>query len=145
MRKNRISTPLLTTAATALGIAMGAGFAMATPPAHQPIVLYTYEEIAQQYGMSKMPVQVDPTTKQGFPYSPKQSCGTSGCHDYNSISKHTFHSAFGMQELESTMPLGSNAGRSGGHEYSAANNSSVTGFTDKPKPWTQGTGHVGKW
>lgn len=140
MRKNRISTPLLTTAAAALGLAMGAGMALA---AHPPVTLYTYEEIAQQYGMTQMPVQIDPTSKQGFPYSPKQSCGTSGCHDYQNISDHTFHSAFGMRELEPTSPTGSNVGRSGGHEYQAG--LGTVGFADKPKPWTQGTGHVGKW
>lgn len=95
--KRKRNQQLIVATATAAGLAIGASIALA---AHPPVQLYTFEEVAAQHGMQKMPVFVDPVTKQGFPYSPKQTCGsdTANCHDYNKISKHAFHSAQGMNQ-----------------------------------------------
>lgn len=100
--------------------------------AHPAVTLYTFEEIGMQMaGGAKVPVQVDASGK-GMPYSPKQTCGTAGCHvkngidyTYDKISDHAFHS---------------NQGRS---EYvdSASGKFDAT----KNKPWTQSTAMVGKW
>jgi hypothetical protein len=94
--------------------------------------LYTYEEIGMQMaGGQKVPVQVDGSGK-GMPYSPKQTCGTSGCpvkngvdYTYDKISDHAFHSAQGRNEYVD----------------------SATGKFDatKTKPWTQSGAMVGKW
>ncbi|MBJ6725483.1 hypothetical protein [Geomesophilobacter sediminis] len=99
---------------------------------HPPVVLYTFEEIGMQMaGGQKVPVQVDASGK-GMPYSPKQTCGTSGCHvingvdySYDKISDHAFHS---------------NQGRS---EYTDTANGKFD--ATKNKPWTQSTAMVGKW
>lgn len=100
--------------------------------AHPPVTLYTFEEIGMQMaGGQKVPVQVDASGK-GLPYSPKQTCGTAGCHvksgvdyTYDKITDHAFHS---------------NQGRS---DYL----DSATGMYDatKNKPWVQSGGMVGKW
>ncbi|KAA0890352.1 MULTISPECIES: cytochrome C [Oryzomonas] len=128
MKRFGIKTGLLTaTAAASLALTAGTSFA-----AHPSVTLYTFEEIGMQMaGGAKVPVQVDANGK-GMPYSPKQTCGTAGCHvkngvdyTYDKISDHAFHS---------------NQGRS---EYV----DSSTGKFDatKNKPWTQSTAMVGKW
>ena len=100
--------------------------------AHPAVTLYTFEEIGMQMaGGAKVPVQVDANGK-GMPYSPKQTCGTSGCHvkngidyTYDKISDHAFHSNQGRSEYQD----------------------SVDGKFDatKNKPWVQSTAMVGKW
>jgi hypothetical protein len=108
------------------------GIADLTPSNHPAVTLYTYEEIGMQMaGGQKVPVQVDGSGK-GMPYSPKQTCGTSGCHvkngvdyTYDKISDHAFHSAQGRNEFMDT----------------------TDGKFDvtKNKPWYQSTAMVGKW
>lgn len=121
MSKRKPTGPLIVASMTAAGLAVGAGIALGAHPV--PIQLKTFEEVAAQYGAPVMPVMVDPVTKKGFPYSPKQTCG--GCHDYNSISDHAFHSAQGRSEWVDTA----------NGAFDAA----------KAKPWTQGTAMYGKW
>ncbi|GAB4170169.1 MAG: cytochrome c [Geothermobacteraceae bacterium] len=127
MNRRRILPFLAGLASTALlGWGLTAGNALASHPTVDAngdpikIQLFTYEEVGNQLaGGNKMPVQVDPTTMRGFPYSPKQTCG--GCHDYNDISRHAFHSSQGFYELNETFNATSN------------------------KPWTQSAGMFGKW
>jgi hypothetical protein len=113
--------PGLLAATAAVGLVLSAGAAQA---AHPPVTLYTFEEIGMQTGQAKVPVQVDASGK-GMPYSPKQTCGTTGCHSYDNISDHAFHSAQGRNEFPDT----------------------ANGKFDptKNKPWTQATAMVGKW
>ncbi len=121
MKKQRVKSGVVA-AASAATLVMAAGIAFA---AHPPVTLYTFEEVGMQMaGGQKVPVQVDASGK-GMPYSPKQTCGTSGCHDYNTISDHAFHSAQGRNEFPDT----------------------ANGKFDptKNKPWTQATAMVGKW
>lgn len=102
------------------------------PSNHPAVTLYTFEEIGMQMaGGQKVPVQVDASGK-GMPYSPKQTCGTSGCHvingtdyTYDKISDHAFHS---------------NQGRS---QYVDSSDGKFN--ATKAKPWTQSTAMVGKW
>jgi hypothetical protein len=101
-------------------------------PAHPAVTLYTFEELGMQMaGGAKVPVQVDANGK-GMPYSPKQTCGTAGCHvkngvdyTYDKISDHAFHSGQGRSEFVD----------------------SSNGKLDatKNKPWYQSTAMVGKW
>ncbi len=148
---------LLTAAAAVAGVAMGAGIALA---AHPPIQLYTYEEVGQQYGMGNtMPVMVDPTTHQGFPYSPKQTCGLAGCHDgkttvsgtgtkydgtvlksYDDLSKHAFHASLGFNEWMDNDQSGLFIGDGTGVTPAGTQ----TGLNPQ-KPWLQSHGHNGKW
>lgn len=129
MKKQRVK-PGLVRAATAAGLVLGASIAYA---AHPPVKLYTFEEIGMQMaGGQRVPVQVDENGK-GMPYSPKTTCGTSGCHvapngidlSYDHISDHSFHAAQGRNEYPDT-----------------ADGKFVT---SKNKPWTQATAMVGKW
>jgi hypothetical protein len=100
--------------------------------AHPAVTLYTFEEIGMQMaGGAPVPVQVDANGK-GMPYSPKQTCGTSGCHvkngvdyTYDKISDHAFHSGQGRSEMDD----------SGDGKFRATKN----------KPWLQSTAMVGKW
>jgi hypothetical protein len=100
--------------------------------AHPAVTLYTFEEVGMQMaGGAKVPVQVDANGK-GMPYSPKQTCGTSGCHikngvdyTYDKISDHAFHSSQGRSEM-----VDSSTGK-----FDATKN----------KPWLQSTAMVGKW
>ena len=128
--KRKHNQKLLTAVGVVAGVTLGASLAMA---AHKPIMLFTYEELAMQFGVPKMPVMVDANGK-GMPYSPKQSCGTPGmfadgtasaCHDYNNISDHAFHSNQGVSEIVDTADGLFN--------------------TAKNKPWTQSPGMIGKW
>ena len=129
MKKQRVKPGLLA-AAGAAGVVMAAGIALA---AHPPVTLYTFEEIGMQMAQGqKVPVQVDANGK-GMPYSPKQTCGTTGCHvaknglslTYDQSSDHSFHSAQGRNEYPDT---------ANGKFYPTKN-----------KPWTQATAMVGKW
>jgi hypothetical protein len=109
-----------------------AGIAALAPSAHPAVTLYTFEELGMQMaGGAKMPVQVGADGK-GMPYSPKQTCGTAGCHvkngidyTYDKISDHAFHS---------------NQGRS---EYQDSDDGKFN--ATKNKPWLQSTAMVGKW
>jgi len=108
------------------------GIAALTPTAHPAVTLYTFEEIGMQMaGGQKVPVQVDANGK-GMPYSPKQTCGTSGCHvkngvdyTYDKISDHAFHSSQGRSEMDDSTD----------GKFRATKN----------KPWLQSTAMVGKW
>ncbi|MCM0083550.1 cytochrome c3 family protein [Geomonas sp. Red32] len=105
---------------------------LGTPSAHPAVTLYTFEEVGYQMNNGQpVPVQVDANGK-GLPYSPKMTCGTSGCHvkngvdyTYDKISDHAFHSGQGRSEYQD----------------------SATGKFDatKNKPWLQSTAMVGKW
>jgi hypothetical protein len=109
-----------------------AGIANLQASAHPAVTLYTFEEIGMQMaGGQKVPVQVDAAGK-GMPYSPKQTCGTSGCHvkngvdyTYDKISDHAFHSNEGRTEYQD----------SSDGKFDATKN----------KPWGQSTAMVGKW
>jgi hypothetical protein len=127
MKKKRNQKLLVSTAAIA-GVVLGAGLAFG---AHPEVQLFTYEELAMQFGYPKMPVMVDANGK-GFPYSPKQTCGTAGCHikngkdyTYDDISNKAFHSAQGRNEII---------------EFSGGKFP-----TTRNKPWTTSPGMVGKW
>ena len=61
-------------------------------------------------------------------YSAKQTCG--GCHDYDTIERHSYHAQLGANEHK-----GWNAWSFGNWPSGAA----------KGKRWVQSTGHVGKW
>ncbi|MCM2356894.1 MAG: cytochrome C [Geobacteraceae bacterium] len=147
MKKSRIKTSLLVSAASVTGLALGAGIALA---AHPPIQLYTYEEVAQQMGFPAAPVIVDKTTKQGLPYSPKQTCfgskdgGATKCHgddpanpklkaNYNDLAEHAFHAELGFGQWMDNSASGRlvNAGVQTGLALN--------------KPWVQSHGHNGKW
>ena len=147
--KRKHNKKLLTAVGAVAGVALGASMALA---AHRPINLFTYEELAMQFGQTKLPVMVDAQGK-GMPYSPKQSCGTPGafadgttsaCHDYNNISDHAFHSNQGVSE-EKDLKAGDNMG-----------NDPLTGLPVvlardgqfnpiRNKPFTQSVGMIGKW
>lgn len=147
MKRTKKSSLLTATAAVA-GVAMGAGIAFA----HPAIQLFTYEEVAQQYGQAAMPVMVDPTTHQGFPYSPKQTCmggGSLGCHtpgntaglkSYDDLSKHAFHASLGFNEWMDNDQSGLFIGDGTGVTPAGTQ----TGLNPQ-KPWLQSHGHNGKW
>ena len=110
-----------------------AGIANLGPaPAHPAVTLYTFEEIGMQMaGGQKVPVQVGADGK-GMPYSPKQTCGTSGCHikngadyTYDKISDTAFHSHEGRAEM-----------------MDVNNGNLLPGLHI---PWVQSTAMVGKW
>ncbi|WP_243372498.1 hypothetical protein [Geotalea sp. SG265] len=135
---------------TGLWLTMGTGLA-----AHPPIELKTYDEVAVQYGVpyttdakgnkvptGPMPVIVGGNPQnpmQGFPYSPKATCGS--CHNgttvapstgkvlksYEALADHAFHSALGANEW---------------------NDSPTGGFdttVNRQKPWNQTKAMWGKW
>ncbi len=159
MKRTRKTSSLLTVTAAVAGVTMGATLAMA---AHPPIQLYTYEEVAQQMGFPKAPVMVDRVTKQGMPYSPKQTCfggqqqadgSIMACHgttdsgnsklakSYDDLSKHAYHAALGFNEWMDN----SQGGRfvsSGPADLVPAG--TQTGLAAN-KPWVQSHGHNGKW
>lgn len=120
-------------------ISVGTGYAAHTTP----IQLKNFDEVSMQLaGPAKtapgafdgngnavpnmsVPIKLMNTkSRQGFPYSPKATCGTSGCHDYGDISKHAFHAGLGKEEWVDT----------------ADGN-----LTLQIKPWMQGKGMYGKW
>ena len=142
MRKPGLKISLLAGASALAGLSMGGGIARA---AHPPIQLYTYEEIAQQYGQPAMPVMVDATSKQGMPYSPKQTCmggGSMSCHttgntvglkSYDDMSKNAYHASLGLAEWMDNSDTGL-----------FMENGKQTGLNPQ-KPWLQSHGHNGKW
>jgi len=138
---------LLVGVAAVTGVALGAGIALA---AHPTVPLYTYEEVAQQYGQQAMPVMANPASKQGFPYSPKQTCSTAtpgvndnfACHNYSNISKHAFHASLGFNEWMDNDPSGYFVGD--GSSGSLVAQGTQTGLNPQ-KPWLQSHGHNGKW
>ncbi len=142
MKKSR-KTSLLVSAASIAGLAVGASIALA----HPAVPLYTYEEVATQYGQAAMQVYVDPTTHQGFPYSPKQTCtggDNAACHGgiagYETLSKHAFHSALGFNEWMDNDQSGLFIGDGTGNTPAGIQ----TGLNPQ-KPWLQSHGHNGKW
>jgi hypothetical protein len=160
MKRTKKSS-LLTVTAAAAGLAMGATIAMA---AHPPIPLYTYEEVATQFfgpadptgpmgplgpPAMQMPVMVDPVSKQGMPYSPKQTCtggGLVSCHGgyagYTKLADHAFHASLGYNEWMDNDPTGLFIGN--GAPGSLVPNGTQTGLNPQ-KPWLQSHGHNGKW
>jgi len=159
--KNKLFVSLLLT--VTMTLTMGAGLTFA---AHPDIPLYTYEEIGMQFtpydgegnpvglqnpdlGYNMMPVFVN-ETGNGFPYSPKQTCGN--CHNgeltrwdsgtaitdaagtpiteplvsYESMTTQAFHSELGAQEWQD--------------DPTSSTDSSQPG-----KPWSQTNGMWGKW
>ena len=143
MKRIKLNPSLLTGLAAVSGLAMGASIAMA---AHPPVTLYTYEEVAQQYGMAKMPVMVQTgdATRKAFPYSPKQTCGTAGCHvkngvdyTYDKISDHAYHSAQGINQYLDTKTAAATG------NFVATTQGEFD--ANKPKPWTQSGAMFGKW
>lgn len=142
MKKRGLKISLLAGASAVAGLTVGGTIAQA---AHPAIQLYTYEEIAQQYGAPAMPVMVDPTSKQGMPYSPKQTCmggGNLGCHtpnntkglkSYTDMSKGAYHATLGMSEWMDNSASGL-----------FMENGKQTGLNPQ-KPWLQSHGHNGKW
>jgi len=156
-KKVRIKTSLLVSASAVAGLAVGASIALA----HQPIPLYSYEEVATQMNgpanpanpfgapSAPMPVLVNAGTKQGLPYSPKQSCSfatpgvnTGTCHDYSNISQHAFHASLGFNEWMDNDPSGLWIGD--GSTGSLVPKGTQTGLNPQ-KPWLQSHGHNGKW
>ena len=165
MKKLRIKTSLLVSAASIAGLAMGAGIALA---AHPPIQLYTYEEVGAQYGMPAgqgAPVMVNPqgmNPMQGMPYSPKQTCSGGGiqsgqCHSdntaatnsatgkkltgYTTLADHAFHAALGYNEWMDNDPSGLFISDGTG---GIVPKGTQTGLNPQ-KPWLQSHGHNGKW
>ncbi|MBU5614520.1 cytochrome C [Geomonas azotofigens] len=155
MKRTKKISSLLTVTAAAAGVAMGASIAMA---AHPPVQLYTYEEVAQQMGFPKAPVMVDRVTKQGMPYSPKQTCfgdqNGVACHgttqdgasaklkvDYDGISKHAYHAALGFNEWMDNSKSGLFVSTGTADLVPAG---TQTGLAAN-KPWVQSHGHNGKW
>ena len=170
MKKSRIKTSHLVSAAAVAGLTMGATLALA---AHPPIMLYTYEEVAQQMGFPVAPVMVDATKKMGLPYSPKQTCGLGGCHDgltvqdeknatltglrytisagskyygkklagYEALADHAFHAALGFNEWMDNSPSGLFISTGASDLVPAG---TQTGLNPQ-KPWLQSHGHNGKW
>lgn len=143
MKENDIYKLLLSVTAAIGLVIMGAGVALAS---HPNIPLYTYEEVAQQFGQPMMPVALNVENK-GFPYSPKQTCGN--CHNgslvrndgqgpitdaagsaiisplvsFDDMNENTFHADMGAGALINTADTSSQAG----------------------KPWSQSLGMAGKW
>jgi hypothetical protein len=148
MKRTKPSSLLTVTAAVA-GLAMGASIAMASHPAIQ---LFTYEEVASQFGAPAMPV-VAQAKNAGMPYSPKATCTGGGvqtgtCHadntaaknsagktvvGYTALADHAFHAALGYNEWmdNSDKALFMVDGKQ-------------TGLNPQ-KPWLQSHGHNGKW
>ena len=143
MKKPGLKISLLAGVSALAGLTMGGGMARAA--VHPPIQLFTYEEIAQQYGMPAMTVMVDTGSKQGMPYSPKQTCmggGNLSCHttgntvglkSYTDLAEHAFHSSLGINEWMDNSISGL-----------FMEDGKQTGLNPQ-KPWLQSHGHNGKW
>ncbi len=150
MKKSRIKTSLLVSASAVAGLTMGASIAMATHPAIQ---LFTYEEVASQFGQSALPVMASRVNNQGMPYSPKATCsggsvlGTS-CHadnnhsnmsngkpmvGYTALADHAFHAALGYNEWMDNS------------DKALFMVDGVQTGLNPQKPWLQSHGHNGKW
>jgi hypothetical protein len=143
MKKPVLKISLLAGVSALAGLTMGGGMARAAT--HPAIQLFTYEEVAQQYGMKAMPVMVENSHKQGMPYSPKQTCtggGNMSCHSdgntvglksYSDLANHAFHSALGYNEWMDNSDSGL-----------FMENGKQTGLNPQ-KPWLQSHAHNGKW
>ena len=70
------------------------------------------------------------TALDGATYSPQATCGTSGCHDYDAIEKHSFHAQLGANQHKG---------------WAAFSNGQWNSVGCKGKNWVQSPGHVGKW
>ena len=155
MKKFNAKASLLVSAAAVAGLAIGATVAMA---AHQPIQLFTYEEVAAQMQgtvnpanpfstpRAPQPVLINRVTNQGMPYSPKQTCTGAGmlgnCHStgnsaglksYDDMANKSFHSSLGYNEWMDNSDTGL---------FMEGNKQ--TGLNPQ-KPWLQSHGHNGKW
>lgn len=140
MSRNRVSLWFMAVSAAVTMLIMGSGMAFA---AHPNIPLYTYEEVAEQFGQPMMPVALDAEMK-GFPYSPKQTCGN--CHNGAMVANDgtDLAQAFGLSEaLVSYADMDSNTF----HVQQDANMLIDTADTSSQagKPWTQSLGMAGKW
>lgn len=135
MSRNRVSTLFMTVSTVMTMLIMGTGLAFA---AHPNIPLYTYEEVAEQFGQPMMPVALDGDMK-GFPYSPKATCGN--CHNGTLISND--------QQFTFTEALVSYADMDSDtfHVQQDANAmvETVGQSSQAGKPWTQSLGMAGKW
>ena len=140
IKMNRLFLSFITTISL---IFMGAGLALA---AHPDIPLYTYEEVANQFGQPIMPVALDADYK-GFPYSPKATCGN--CHNGTLTRNDGYGPITDMAGNPLAEPLVSyadmnentfHANMDAAMLIDAADTSSQAG-----KPWTQSTGMAGKW
>lgn len=121
------------------GSAISAGIVYAAHPVDKQIQLKNFDEVSFQLvggtvdpntknvtpGTSVPIKLMDTVSRRGFPYSPKATCGTSQCHDYNNISKHAFHAGLGKEQWVDTADGKLNP--------------------QQPKPWMQGMGMYGKW
>lgn len=65
-------------------------------------------------------------------YSSAQTCG--GCHHYNQIEQHSYHSQIGANQWMGWNNFNPNSG-----------NSFKKGVAAKGKSWVQSPGHLGKW
>lgn len=133
MSRNRVSLWFMAVSAAVTMLIMGAGASLA---AHPNIPLYTYEEVATQFGQQMMPVALDADYK-GFPYSPKATCGN--CHNGATTSndgQFSFNEALvSYDEMNATTF----------HAQMDANALLDTGMSQTGKPWTQSVGMAGKW
>lgn len=140
MSRSRVSLWFMAVSAAVTMLIMGSGMAFA---AHPDIPLYTYEEVASQFGQPMMPVALDGENK-GFPYSPKQTCGN--CHNGAMVAKDgtDLAQAFGLTEaLVSYADMDSgtfHVQQDGNAMVETVGESAQAG-----KPWTQSLGMAGKW
>jgi hypothetical protein len=146
-------TTLLASVSAVAGLAMGAGIALA---AHPAIQLFTYEEVAFQFGQASgaMPVMASNVNRQGMPYSPKQTCTGGGvnstkCHadnttekkagsatplvGYTAMADHAFHAALGYNEWMDNS------------DKALFMVDGIQTGLNPQKPWLQSHGHNGKW
>lgn len=155
MEKRRIRKFLLSVAAVAAALGMGAGVACA---AHPDIPLMTYEELAYQFQMKDMQtgagampvmVQIDQMGQyKGFPYSPKATCGD--CHNgglTKTSNGEPIQKADGSiitTALVSYDQMSSQAFHSelGSQRWT---DDTLTSPPQPGKPWSQTTGMWGKW
>jgi len=156
MSRNRVSLWFMAVSAAVTMLIMGAGTGFA---AHPDIPLYTYEEVAEQFGYPVMPVGLDAENK-GFPYSPKQTCGN--CH--NGTLYRTDSPMLDMMQGgdgSAQFPITDKAGTPISTplvSYEDMNNDTfhvqqdanllidTAGASSQAgKPWTQSLGMAGKW
>lgn len=134
---------LLSVMATIGLLMFGVGPALA---AHPNIPLYTYEEVASQFGQPVMPVALDADYK-GFPYSPKATCGN--CHNGGLLRNDGYGSITDADGSEITEPLVSYADMNSNTfhaQMDAGNMVETSGVSAQGgKPWTQSLGMAGKW
>jgi hypothetical protein len=120
--KKIMNTRMALGVACSLGLALGlAGTLQARPAAHDAIVL---KDAAGN------PIAADSNAA----YSSKTTCGTSGCHDYGMIERHSTHAQLGANGIDGWSPWNPDS-----------KNSDVKGCNYMGKEWTQTYGHTGKW